>query len=127
MRLSPPAGTVVPSLSPPIPDIEMPDTQQEPHQSIEDVSDKGAEEEEEELDYEVEWKVLLRKEHIISDIISRSEFRFATLCWKAKEKAQILTSKKKDDDVLSYKAQMGWKRERAFEFTIDRSSVLNCR
>jgi hypothetical protein len=49
------------------------------------MSDKGAEEkeeeeEEEELNYDIEWKVLVRKEPIINNIISRSEFRFATLC-----------------------------------------------
>jgi hypothetical protein len=49
------------------------------------MSDKGEEEEEkeeeeEELDYNIKWKVLVRKKPIISDIISRSEFRFATLC-----------------------------------------------
>jgi hypothetical protein len=41
------------------------------------MSDKKAEEEEEEeeeLDYDIEWKVLVRKKPIISDIISRSEF-----------------------------------------------------
>jgi hypothetical protein len=35
------------------------------------VSNQGAEEEEEELDYDIEWKVLVGKEPIISDIIRR--------------------------------------------------------
>lgn len=64
------------------------------------------------------------KEPIISDIVSHSEFRFATLCGKTKEKAQVFTSKKKDVEILSYKAQMIWKRERAFEFTIEWSEDM---
>ena len=73
-----------------LPDIELPDAQYKPYQSIEDASDKGdkeEEEEEEKLDYNIEWKVLIRKEPIISDIISRQDFRFATLYKKAKKKA----------------------------------------
>jgi hypothetical protein len=109
------------SSEPPASDIEM---ELELHQSIEDLSDKGVEEEAE-LDYDIEWKVLLGKEPIISDIISRSGFLFATLCWKAKEKAQIHTNKKKRDaEVLNCKAQMASKRDKAFEFTIEKGDDM---
>jgi hypothetical protein len=72
-----------------------------PNQSIEDTSDKGDEKEEEEkkkerekeenkeekkLDYNIEWKVFIGKESLLSDIISRLNFWFATLYGKAKEK-----------------------------------------
>jgi hypothetical protein len=75
-----------PSVLPPISDIKLPDAQHEPYQSIEDASDKGDKEEEEGLDYNIEWKVFIGKEPLLSDIISRSNFWFATLCGKAKEK-----------------------------------------
>jgi hypothetical protein len=74
--LVPRASIDFPSPEPPTSDIEMGNAQLEPYQSIEDMSD----EEEEELDYDIEWKVLVGKEPIMSDIISRSDFRFATLC-----------------------------------------------
>jgi hypothetical protein len=83
------------------------------------VSNQGAEEEEEELDYDIEWKVLVGKEPIISDIIRRQDFLFATLCKKVKEKAQEHTNKKKKDaEALNCKAQMATKRNKPFDFTI---------
>jgi hypothetical protein len=49
------------------------------------------------LDYDIKWRVLTRKEPIINNVISRSEFRFASLCRKAKEQTQIHINKKKKD------------------------------
>jgi hypothetical protein len=77
--LVPRASIDFPSPEPPTSDIEMGNTQLKPYQSIEDTSDKKAEEEEE-LDYDIKWKVLVGKKPIMSDIISRSDFRFVTLC-----------------------------------------------
>jgi hypothetical protein len=55
----------------------MPDLQVTPLPSIENMSDK---EEEEDMNYNIEWRVLLEKESIIYDIINRSDFRFFKLC-----------------------------------------------
>ena len=69
------------------------------------MSNKGEEEEDKEIDYNIEWKVFVDKNPIISDIISRSDFRFFMLSKQAKEKAQNYTNKKgKDAEVLNYKA-----------------------
>jgi hypothetical protein len=52
-----------------------------PLQSIENMSDEGEEEEKEkeDMDYNIEWRILLGKEPIIYDIINRSDFRFFKL------------------------------------------------
>ena len=90
MRDSIPSRPILPTLGfpellsseSPISDVEMPDLQATPLQSIENISNKGEEEEEEEedIDYDIEWRVLLGKEPIICDIINRSDFRFFKLC-----------------------------------------------
>jgi hypothetical protein len=119
----------LPSSEPPPSDTEMVDAAQIPRSTIEITSDKEdeeeEEEEEEEIDYEIEWKVFVDKDPIISDLISRSDFRFFSLCKRAKEKAQDYTNKKnKDAEVLSCKAQVAGKRDRAYELTIEKSDDL---
>lgn len=76
----------------------MPDLDQTPRLSIEHGPEDGDEEEKEEIDYDIEWKVLMDKEPIIGDLIRRSDFRLNSLCLQAKGKAQDRANSK-DKDV----------------------------
>jgi hypothetical protein len=52
----------------------MPNIDQIPRPTIENRSKQEALKEDEEIDYDIEWKVIADKQLIISDIITRLEF-----------------------------------------------------
>jgi hypothetical protein len=85
------------SPSPPASDAGLPPSCQMLEQSVESLSDK--EEEEEDADFDIEWRVMIDKQPLIMDVISRSEFYFATRRMEGIEQEQVVANKKGKDVV----------------------------
>lgn len=129
MRLSPRLTEELSSASSSSSDVEMLDIRQVPLESVGRVSrrSKEGEEDKDEEDYNIEWKVFIDKNLIISDLISRSDFRFSTLCINGRAKAQAHAQKKnKDIQALSCKAHIAGKRrgDRVYEILLESKDSL---